>query len=227
MLQVFEKLLTPTEIEQFSSHLKQSDQWEDGQKTAGSLAGQVKNNLQLSEHCELAITLGNHILKKLGQHERFIAYALPDKIYPPRFNQYSGQQHYGFHVDSAIMQIPDSRQSLRTDLSATLFLTEPESYEGGELEFQLGAESQSIKLAAGSMIVYPSNTLHQVTPVTKGARTCSFFWIQSMVKNHDQRLLLHDLDSSIQNLTRLKQDPTEIKNLSKVYHNLLRQWASV
>jgi len=227
MIQIFEDVLTAHEVEQFLNHLNQSEHWEGGNKTAGSLASQVKDNVQLSEHCELAITLGNHILKKLGALDPFISFALPDKIYPPRFNRYSDEQHYGFHVDSAIMQIPDSRQSMRTDLSATLFLSDPESYEGGELEFQLGTDTQSIKLPAGSMVVYPSNTLHQVTPVTNGARVCSFFWIQSMVKQHDQRMLLNELDQSIQNLTRLKQDVTEINNLSKIYHNLLRQWSTL
>lgn len=225
MIKIFENILPASEIAQFLSHLNYSDQWQDGNNTAGSLASQVKDNVQLSEHCELAISLGNHILKKLGQHESFISFALPDKIYPPRFNRYGDQQYYGFHVDSAIMQIPDSRQSMRTDLSATLFLTAPESYEGGELQFQLGTDTQSIKLPAGSIVVYPSNTLHQVTPVTKGQRVCSFFWIQSMVQSLEQRLLLNELDQSIQNLTRLQQDRNEINNLSKIYHNLLRQWA--
>lgn len=227
MIKIFENILPTTEVEQFLSHLDNSDQWQDGNNTAGALASQVKDNVQLSEYCELAISLGNHLLKKLGQHDAFISFALPDKIYPPRFNRYRDQQHYGFHVDSAIMQIPDSRQSMRTDLSATLFLSAPESYEGGELQFQLGTDTQSIKLPAGSMVVYPSNTLHQVTPVTQGQRVCSFFWIQSMVQSLDQRLLLNELDQSIQTLTRLKQDPTEINNLSKIYHNLLRQWATL
>ncbi len=227
MIQIFDNVLSASEVDQFLDHLAQSEHWEGGLKTAGSLASQVKSNAQLSEHCELAITLGNHILKKLGALAPFISFALPNKIYPPRFNRYAEEQHYGFHVDSAIMQIPDSRQSMRTDLSATLFLTEPDHYEGGELQFQFGTETQSIKLPAGSMVVYPSNTLHQVTPVTAGARVCSFFWIQSMIKQHEQRLLLNELDNSIQNLTALNQDTTEINNLSKVYHNLLRQWSTL
>lgn len=227
MIQIFDDVLTAHEVEQFLNHLHQSEHWEGGNKTAGSLASQVKDNAQLSEHCDLAISLGNHILKKLGVLEPFISFALPDKIYPPRFNRYANQQHYGFHVDSAIMQIPDSRQSMRTDLSATLFLSAPESYEGGELQFQFGVDTQSIKLPAGSMVVYPSNTLHQVTPVTVGARVCSFFWIQSMVQQHDQRLLLNDLDQSIQSLTQHKQGNNEINQLTKVYHNLLRQWSTL
>ncbi len=227
MIQIFENVLPAAEVDQFLNHLAQSEHWEGGNNTAGSLASQVKDNAQLSEHCELAITLGNHILKTLGALAPFISFALPDKIYPPRFNRYADEQHYGFHVDSAIMQIPDSRQSMRTDLSATLFLSAPESYEGGELQFQFGTDIQSIKLPAGSMVVYPSNTLHQVTPVTAGTRVCSFFWIQSMIQQHDQRILLNELDQSIQNLTRLKQDTTEINNLSKIYHNLLRQWSTL
>ncbi len=225
MIKIFEQLLPQAEVDQFIDHLTQSDQWQDGNHSAGSLAGEVKDNKQLSEYSELAITLGNHVLKKLGQHPDFISFALPDKIYPPRFNRYGKAQHYGFHVDSAVMQIPESQESMRTDLSATLFLTDPDQYEGGELQFQLGTQIQSIKLPAGSMVVYPSNTLHQVTPVTKGTRISSFFWIQSMVKATEQRLLLSELDNSIQNLTRLNQDKTEINNLSKIYHNLLRQWA--
>lgn len=227
MIKTFENMLTAAEVSQFLSHLNQSKHWKDGLSTAGSLAGQVKNNMQLDENCELAISLGNHILKKLGQHDAFMSFALADKIYPPRFNWYTNEQHYGFHVDSAIMQMPASRQSMRTDLSATLFLSDPEQYEGGNLEFKFGEDTQSIKLPAGSMVVYPSSTLHQVTPVCNGSRVCAFFWMQSMVKNHEQRLLLHDLDQSIQSLTTHKQNQADIKKLSMVYHNLLRQFAAL
>lgn len=225
MIKVFKNILSKSEVDQFINHLNTSENWEDGQKTAGKQASQVKHNAQLSEHCELAITLGNHILRKLGNHDAFTSFTLADKIYPPRFNRYATSQHYGFHVDSAIMQMPGSNQSIRTDLSATLFLTDPETYAGGELQFQMGTEIQTIKLKAGDMVVYPSNTLHQVTPVTDGTRICAFFWIQSMVKHHHQRTLLHDLDETIQRLTK-QQASEEINDLSKIYHNLLREFAS-
>jgi PKHD-type hydroxylase len=225
MLTVLNNILSKSEVKQFRAHLDKAD-WQDGKKTAGGLATQVKSNQQLAdEQSEMAVSLGNHILKKLGHHPQFISAALPNKIYPPRFNRYEKGETYGVHVDSAVMLIPNTNISLRSDLSATLFLCEPDEYEGGELSIELEFGAQQVKLAAGDMVVYPSSSLHQVEPVISGVRTCAFFWIQSMVQNQEQLSLLYDLDQSIQSLTQQKVDQDELTKLSGVYHNLLRQWA--
>lgn len=227
MLTILNNILTKDEVKQFRDHLNKSE-WQDGNQTAGSLASQVKNNKQLKdEQSEVAVSLGNHILKKLGNHPQFISAALPNKIYPPRFNRYEKGETYGVHVDSAVMLIPNTNISLRSDLSATLFLCEPDEYEGGELTIELEFGAQEVKLAAGDMVLYPSSSLHQVAPVTKGARTCSFFWIESMVQSEERLSLLYDLDQSIQNLTKSNVDSEELTKLSGIYHNLLRQWANV
>ena len=167
------------------------------------------------------------MIRKLSSHPLFMSAALPSKIYPPKFNRYQGGEHYGLHVDASIMPLPNSHQMLRTDLSATLFLTEPGAYEGGELSIETQFGLQQIKLSAGSVILYPANSLHQVNPVNRGVRTASFFWIESLVRTNDQRSTLFDLDQSIQALTvdRGSNDP-EVKRLSGVYHNLMRSWAS-
>ena len=227
MLIVIESVLSKQEVQQFRSRLDQAD-WENGAKSAGSLANTVKFNEQLDESSELAIALGNRILKILGQHPRFISAALPQRIYPPRFNRYSGGGQYGIHVDSAVMKMPGTPDVLRTDLSMTLFLCEPDEYEGGELIIEGKFGAQEVKLAAGDMVLYPSSSLHQVLPVAKGARVCSFFWLQSMVRDDGQRELLFDLDQSIQALTLdVGRENPEVVRLSGIYHNLLRRWAEV
>lgn len=225
MLTVIKSILTKSEVAQFREHLNKQA-WQDGNQTAGGLAKQVKNNQQLAdEQSEVAVSLGNHILKTLGNHPQFISAALPEKIYPPRFNRYEQGETYGLHVDSAMMRIPNTNVSLRSDLSATLFLCEPDEYEGGELSIELEFGAQQVKLAAGDMVVYPSSSLHQVEPIISGTRTCAFFWIQSLVQSHEQLSLLYDLDQSIQTLTKGKVDQAELTKLSGIYHNLLRQWA--
>ncbi|MEE2733175.1 MAG: Fe2+-dependent dioxygenase [Pseudomonadota bacterium] len=224
MLIVIENLLSAEEVTQFRQHLDQA-QWEAGSHSAGEVARAVKSNLQLPDDGELAIALGNHLLRVLAQHPQFVSAALPKTIYPPKFNRYADGGHYGVHVDSAVMQLPGQRDSLRTDLSATVFLSAPEDYDGGELmiEGQFGA--QAVKLNAGDMVLYPSSSLHQVLPVTEGARVCSFFWIQSLVRDDSQRELLYDLDQSIQALRAAGGTPHgEISRLTGIYHNLLRQW---
>jgi len=225
MLTIVNNILSQSEVQQFREHLDKAA-WQDGKATAGSLATQVKNNQQLAdEQSEVAVSLGNHILRKLGNHPQFTAAALPEKIYPPRFNRYEQGETYGPHVDGAMMVIPNTNISLRSDLSATLFLTEPDAYEGGELSIALEFGTQEVKLAAGDMVVYPSSSLHQVKPILSGVRTCAFFWMQSMVQRQEQRTLLYDLDQSIQTLTKHKADQAELTKLSQIYHNLLRQWA--
>ena len=227
MLTVIEQVLTGEEVAAFRTTLA-ADVWEDGAASAGSRSVAVKRNLQLPERSPTAVDLGNRILRKLGSHPLFISAALPERIYPPKFNLYRGGGHYGAHVDAALMRVADRNMTLRTDLSATLFLSEPEEYDGGELTIEGEYGAQEIKLAAGDLVLYPSSSLHQVTPVTRGERIASFFWVQSAVPDGSARTLLFDLDQAIQALSaeRPKDDP-EIDRLTHVYHNLLRRWARV
>ena len=227
MLIALDNVLSKDEVKQFREHLDKAE-WQDGLKTAGTLAKSVKQNLQLDDNADLTKSLGNFILRKLAQNPLFISAALPHKIYPPKFNCYSNGGYYGAHVDSAIMHLPDGLGTLRSDLSATLFLAEPDEYDGGELEIEGPFGAQSVKLAAGDMVLYPSSSLHQVTPVTRGARISSFFWMQSMVKDEVSRTLLFDLDQAIQDLS-LKFEPNDpnLLKLTGVYHNLLRQCTDV
>jgi PKHD-type hydroxylase len=224
MLIVIEQLLNAGEVKALRQQLDAAD-WADGAATAGTLARGVKRNEQLPEHTEQAQRLGHEVLRKLGGHPLFISAALPRRIYPPRFNRYQGGGTYGTHVDSAVMQIPGTAATMRSDLSATLFLAAPHEYEGGELQVEGAFGSQSYKLAAGDMLLYPANSLHRVTPVTRGARVASFFWIESLVPDEAQRTLLFDLDQSVQQLTReLSAGHAEVLRLSGIYHNLLRRW---
>ncbi len=226
MLIPIENVLSKDEVREFRARLDQAP-WQDGLKTAGTLARAVKRNQQLEDGSELAVSLGNHILRKLGSHPAFISAALPDKIYPPKFNRYADGGAYGAHVDSALMQVPGTSVTVRSDLSATLFLAEPDEYDGGELEIEGPFGVQAVKLEAGDMVLYPSSSLHRVTPVTRGARIASFFWIQSLVADEGERTLLFDLDQAIQALTPTvpPEDGTLLK-LTGVYHNLLRRWAA-
>ena len=201
--------------------------WQDGTATAGTVARHVKRNEQLDDADPVAVELGNAIVRRLGEHPLFISAALPAKIYPPKFNRYADGGTYGAHVDSAIMQVPGTQISVRTDLSATLFLADPEAYDGGALEIEGPFGIQPVKLAAGDMVLYPSSSLHRVTPVTRGARVAAFFWIESMVRDEGERSLLFDLDQSIQALQHtLPPDDPQILKLTGVYHNLLRRWAT-
>ena len=224
MLLVIENVLTAKEVQEFKDILQKAP-WHDGQTTAGSVAKQVKKNEQADDNNESVIQLGNHIIRRLSNHPLFISAALPNKIYPPKFNRYKNNGCYGAHVDSAVMNV--NNQSIRSDLSATLFLNDPEQYEGGTLEIETQYGSQSVKLKAGDMVLYPSTSLHQVTPVTSGERLCSFFWIQSMVKSTSDREILFDLDQSIQTLTAESKNPQALTKLTGIYHNLLRKWANV
>lgn len=225
MLIPIEGVLSKDEVREFRTHLDKAE-WQDGLKTAGTLARSVKRNLQLEDGSSLAVELGNRILRKLGNNPLFISAALPSRIYPPKFNRYMGGGTYGAHVDSAVMQVPGTNIAVRSDLSATLFLAEPDEYEGGELQIEGAFGIQAVKLEAGDMVLYPSSSLHQVTPVTEGARVASFFWIQSMVQNDSSRTLLFDLDQAIQGMTAaVAPDDPRLLKLTAVYHNLLRLWA--
>ena len=225
MLTVIKQLLSADEVAQFRKHLDTAP-WQDGLKTAGTLAKSVKQNQQLEETSDLAISLGNHILRKLAVHDGFTAFALPSKIYPPRFNRYAGGGTYGMHVDRALMPVAGSPVTVRGDISATLFLSAPDEYEGGVLEIEAPTGHQSVKLPAGDIVLYPSGALHRVTPVTRGARIASFFWVESFVGDPARRALLFDLDQAIQGVTpSLPADDPHLLKLTAVYHNLLRGWS--
>lgn len=218
-------VLSKEEVREFRRRLDGAP-WQDGLKTAGTLARSVKRNEQLDDGSDLAVDLGNRLIRKLGNNPLFVSAALPSRIYPPKFNRYAGGGTYGAHVDSAVMQVPGTNVSVRSDLSATLFLAEPDEYEGGELQIEGPFGIQAVKLAAGDMVLYPSSSLHQVTPVSEGARIASFFWIQSLVQNDSARTLLFDLDQAIQGMTgAVAADDPNLLRLTGVYHNLLRLWA--
>lgn len=205
--------------------------WIDGRVTAGHQSVQAKDNMQVPEGHPAARQLGDMILNALGRSPLFFAAALPLHVFPPLFNRYSGGQAFGTHVDNAIRQVPGAPLRIRTDLSATLFFAGPDEYDGGELIVEDTYGGKSVKLPAGHMVLYPSTSLHHVRPVTRGARICSFFWIQSMIRDDGRRSLLLDLDQGIQRLNRdLPGQAAAAQSsvqLTGVYHNLLRQWAEV
>lgn len=202
-------------------------EWVDGKVTAGHQSAQVKQNRQLPESDPLAQEMGNLILQRLARNPLFMAAALPRKIFPPLFNRYEGGENFGYHVDNAVRPITGTSDRVRTDLSATLFLSEPDSYDGGELVVDDVYGPRSIKLPAGHMVLYPGTSLHRVNAVTRGARISSFFWLQSLVREDAQRSLLLELDVAIQRLTQdVKEHPSLIQ-LTGVYHNLLRRWVDV
>lgn len=226
MLIPIENVLSKDEVRLFRARLDAAD-WQDGLATAGTLARHVKRNSQLDDAAPLAVELGQAILRRLGETPLFVSAALPGKIYPPKFNRYADGGTYGAHVDSAVMHVPGTGVSLRTDLSATLFLAEPDEYDGGELEIEGPFGIQAVKLAAGDMVLYPSSSLHRVTPVTRGARVASFFWIESLVHNDAARTVLFDLDQAIQGLNAtVAADDANLLKLTAVYHNLLRLHAA-
>lgn len=202
--------------------------WIDGNATSGHQSALAKRNLQLAEGSDAARAAGNIILDALGRNPLFIAAALPLKVYPPLFNSYGDGQGFDTHVDSAVRILSGSDFRIRSDLSATLFLEEPDAYDGGELTIEGAFGTQQVKLLAGHMIVYPASSLHHVTPVTRGRRIASFFWIQSMVRSEADRSALFALDSSVQALgATLGQDNADVIRLTGVYHNLLRRWVEM
>jgi PKHD-type hydroxylase len=201
--------------------------WVDGRVTAGHQSAQAKNNVQVPEGHPVARELGELILKALQQNPLFITAALPLHVFPPLFNRYSGGQSFGSHVDNSIRTVPGTAHRIRTDLSATLFFSQPDEYDGGELVIEDTYGVHSVKLAAGSMVLYPSTSLHYVRPVTRGARVSSFFWLQSMVRDDGERTLLFDLDAAIRTLNQSTPQHQVSVQLTGVYHNLLRKWAEV
>jgi PKHD-type hydroxylase len=201
-------------------------EWVDGRGTAGVQSSTVKHNMQLPEGSADANELGDMVLAALSRSPLFISAAIPLRIYPPLFNRYGIGQHFGTHVDGAIRAIPGTPIRIRTDLSITLFLAEPEEYDGGELTVEDKYGTHEVKLPAGDMVLYPATSLHHVKPVTRGTRVASFFWLQSMVRDDSARALLFDLDQTIQELSveRGIEDPACVR-LTGIYHNLIRYWA--
>jgi PKHD-type hydroxylase len=225
MLLQIPDVLTRKQVEEFRKMLDEAN-WVDGKVTAGHQSALAKNNSQLPENSKEAKILGDQILMALERNQTFVSAALPLKVFPPLFNSYSGGQDFGMHVDNAIRQVSGTPFRIRTDLSATLFLSDPLDYDGGELVVEDTYGTHKVKLPAGHMILYPSSSLHYVKPVTKGARVASFFWIESMVREDSQRTLLFDLDNSIRVLSQDNPGSEVVVHLTGIYHNLLRRWAN-
>ena len=226
MLLTIPDLLTGEQLST-ARELLETAEWVDGKVTAGPQSARAKKNQQLLEGSDVADTLGDMILTALQRNALFVSAALPLRVFPPLFNRYQGGHAFGNHIDNAIRQIAGTGHRIRTDLSATVFLADPSEYEGGELMIEDTYGVHKVKLSAGDMILYPSSSLHSVTPVTSGARLASFFWIQSMIRDDGRRTLLFDLDVAIQQLSRDVPAHSSVVQLTGVYHNLLRQWAEM
>ena len=226
--------LNPQQLERITANLGADAPWVDGRVTAGYQGAPVKHNQQLDESSAAARALGDVVLSALEHNAHFVSAALPNRVYPPLFNRYLEGMHFGTHVDGAIRRIPGTSHKLRADLSATLFLVAPDTYDGGELVMEAGSasrpaghslDSQSFKGAAGDLIVYPTTSPHRVNPVTRGARLASVFWIQSLVREQAQRTELFELDCTIARLTATAADSQSLVRLASHYHNLLRHWS--
>jgi PKHD-type hydroxylase len=223
MLLHIEKVLDAAAVARMRTRLDAAD-WTDGRETVGPQGAEVKRNLQVPEASSLRVELGREVLAACARHPVVHAATLPVKILPPRFNRYENGGAYGPHIDGAVMALADGSQ-LRSDIACTLFLTDPESYDGGELIVEDTYGEHDIKSPAGDAIVYPASSLHRVEPVTRGVRVAAFFWIQSLVRDESQHRTLLQLDTAIRELTAGAADPVAVKQLTGVYHNLLRQWS--
>ncbi|MFL9925722.1 Fe2+-dependent dioxygenase [Herbaspirillum lusitanum] len=220
------QVLSAEQVRHVREELARAD-WVDGKQTVGDQGAKVKRNRQLPEFSPVGMKLGEIILAALSKNPLFFAAALPKKTIPPLFNSYEGGEHYGLHVDGSVRGVPHTGMSIRTDVSSTLFLSEPEEYEGGELVVVDTYGTHEVKLPAGDLILYPSTSLHRVEPVTQGARICSFFWTQSMIRDDWKRSMLFELDQNISGLRSKVGDIEEVLGLTGHYHNLLRQWAEI
>lgn len=217
-------VFTADQVEACRDALERAD-WVDGRVTAGHQSARAKHNLQLPEDHPLARQWGEALLQALSRNGLFHAAALPLKIFPPLFNCYREGGNFGVHIDNAIRDVRGTVHRVRTDLSATLFLSEPDSYDGGELVVEDTYGAHAVKLPAGHLVLYPASSLHRVNPVTRGARLASFFWIQSLVRDDGERTLLFDLDQAITRLSRDLPNHPALVSLTGTYHNLLRRWA--
>ena len=227
MLIVIPDVLDVTDVTRVRSIIDAAE-WIDGNATSGPQSALAKRNEQLPDNSAAAQEAGGMVLDALGRSALFVAAALPLKVFPPLFNRYAGGQDFGLHVDNAIRMKRGTDFRIRSDLSATLFLDDPATYDGGELVIEDQFGPQSVKLPAGHMVLYPASSLHRVTPVTRGVRIASFFWLQSMVRDDGARRILFDLDQGVQAVaaTQGQGDPATVR-LTGVYHNLLRRWADV
>lgn len=226
MLLHLTQILTADEVAQAREWMRDEALWLDGRSTAGVQALSQKNNQQLAQGSEASRRLQDMVLQALQRDPVFVSAALPKRILPPLFNRYGGGSNfYGPHVDGAVLKVPTTGQWLRTDVSCTVFLSDPATYDGGELLVQDTYGSRGVKLAAGDAVLYPGTSVHQVTPVTRGERLASFFWIESLVRSDEQRRLLFDLDMNLLKLREQHGETPETTALTGVYHNLLRQWA--
>ncbi len=226
MLTHVPQVLAKAQVAAFRDRLDRSD-WADGRITAGPQAARAKANQQLPETAAEARELGEAIVRALEKSPLFISAALPKQVFPPLFNRYGPGMGFGNHVDNAIRQVGASAHRIRTDISATLFLSEPDEYDGGELVVEDTYGAHRVKLPAGDMILYPATSLHHVTPITRGARVASFFWIQSLVREDGARTLLFELDGAIRDLGRSVPDDPALLRLTGCYHNLIRRWAEI
>jgi PKHD-type hydroxylase len=225
MLTVVPNVMTAEEVAACRGDLEAAE-WIDGRITAGEQSGTVKRNDQLHWTDPVARKWGDHIVDALGRADLFVSAALPHRTYPPLFNRYAGGQDFGLHVDNAIRPVRGAPIKVRTDLSATLFLADPASYDGGELVIETSFGAQAVKLAAGDLVLYPASSIHKVNPVTRGVRLAAFFWVQSMIRNDSDREILFDLDQSIQRLVaQFGNEALEVVRLTGIYHNLVRRWA--
>ncbi|MCP5178289.1 MAG: Fe2+-dependent dioxygenase [Pseudomonadales bacterium] len=227
MLLVIEGVLDSADVRHFRDALV-SVTWRDGRDTTGGIARHAKHNRQASDAEPSVRALGDHLAARLLAHPEFVSAALPKRIHPVRFNRYARAQHYGLHIDAAVMRLPQTGEPLRSDVSCTVFLCDPDDYEGGELLIETPFGTQAVKLPAGDAVVYPASSLHRVTPVTAGERLAGILWLQSLVRSAERRSLLFDLDNSVRDLVdRLGEADAQVLRLSGVYHNLLREWAEV
>jgi PKHD-type hydroxylase len=222
MLVHIPKVLDPARLAQCRRALE-SAEWGDGRMSAGYLSARVKDNAQLPEASPVARQLGQMLLDVLDANQTFLSAALPLKVVPPLFNRYAGGQSYGAHIDGAIRPVSGTPHRVRTDLSATLFLSDPADYDGGELA--VGDGGERVKFPAGDMVLYPGTSIHHVEPVTRGVRLASFFWIESMVREENRRAMLFELDNAVQALGANQSDHPIAVKLAGLYHNLLREWA--
>jgi PKHD-type hydroxylase len=221
-------VLTAAQVAQARTRLDAAD-WADGRITAGHQSAKAKDNAQLPEASPAAQELGAMVLEALSRNSTFFSAALPKRIYPPLFNRYGSGQSFGFHVDNAVRydRSRGGAEPVRTDLSATLFLSGPDEYDGGELIIEDTFGTQSVKLPAGDLVLYPGSSLHRVTPVTRGTRLASFFWLQSMLRDDSHRRLMFQMDVAIRRLTQDVPEHPALVQLTGVYHNLLREWAEL
>lgn len=224
MLLQIPQVLTADQVAHCRQRLDAAE-WADGRITAGYQSAQAKHNEQLPEDAPAAHELGDLVLAALQRNPLFLSAALPLKVFPPLFNRYTGGHAFGSHVDNAIRQVPGTPHRVRTDLSATLFLSAPDEYDGGELVIEDTFGTHAVKLPAGDLVLYPASSLHLVKPITRGARVASFFWVQSMIRDDGQRTLLYDLDRATQQVHRDLPDSPAAVQLTGIYHNLLRRWA--